>query len=59
MSPEERHWLNNASAYGGDFVKAFSRACFYADDANFELLRPVLAQMMAKYPKYSDMEAMV
>lgn len=57
MSEQERAWLNRAVRYGGSFIATFAQACFYADDENFELLRPVLVKMMEKYPKYSD-EAM-
>jgi hypothetical protein len=54
MTDAERQWLDNATRRGGSFVSTFANACFCADDRNFEILRPVLAQMMAKYPTYSE-----
>lgn len=53
MTEEERNWLNNASIHGGSFVKSFSMTCFTADDKNFKILKPILKQMMIKYPSYS------
>jgi len=57
MNDKERTWLNNASRWGGNFVKTFADACFAADDQNFELLRPALAALMAKYRNYSKSTA--
>jgi hypothetical protein len=56
MSDQERVWLNNATYRGGSFVSNFAKACFCADGANFQLLRPILAAMMVKYPTYSKDE---
>jgi hypothetical protein len=53
MSDKERIWLDNASRRGGSFVSTFAKACFCADNHNFILLRPVLEQIMRKYPDYS------
>lgn len=54
MTNQERTWCDNATARGGSFVSTFARACFCADDANFALLKPVLVQMMQKYPRYGE-----
>ena len=53
MTDKERAWLDNANRRGGSFVSTFASACFCADDHNFKLLRPVLAQIMEKYPNYN------
>lgn len=53
MTATMRVWLDNASRHGGSFVSTFAMACFAADDDNFTMLRPVLEQMMVKYPAYS------
>jgi hypothetical protein len=52
MTEQERMWCDNATRRGGSFVSTFARACFCADDSNFMMLKPILAQMMAKYPSY-------
>ena len=54
---QERIWIQNASYRGGSFIATFANACMYADDQNFEILRPVLAQLMKKYSGYSNMES--
>ncbi len=54
MTPEMRKWLNAASRYGGSFVKHFALTMLYADDSNFELLKPALLVLMEKHPHYSD-----
>lgn len=54
MTEQERVWLDAALRYGGDFIKSFAMACFRADLSNFAILRPALAAMMEKYPKYSE-----
>ena len=56
MNDKERTWLDNASRFGGSFVKTFANACYCADDDNFRLLKPVLATIMTKYPNYSVAE---
>lgn len=56
MTNAERTWCDNASGRGGSFVSTFARACFYADDGNFAILRPILAQLMKKYPTYSKVK---
>lgn len=56
MTYQERSWLNNASLRGGSFVKAFAMACFCADEENFRLLKPLLQQMMEKYPRYNEVK---
>jgi hypothetical protein len=57
MNDNERTWLDNASRRGGSFVQTFAMACYAADDANFQLLKPVLTQLMAKYRTYSEKSA--
>lgn len=54
MNDKERTWIDNATRYGGSFVDTFARACLCADDANFAIMKPVLGQMMEKYPKYLE-----
>lgn len=53
MSSAERRWLENATRFGGSFVKTFANACYCADSENYAILLPILEQMMAKYPNYS------
>lgn len=53
MTAAMRVWLDNASRHGGSFVSTFAMACFAADDDNFAMLKPVLEQIMLKYPAYS------
>lgn len=52
MTDIERTWCDNATRWGGSFVSTFAKACFCADDANYRLLRPVLEQLIKKYPDY-------
>lgn len=52
MTDTERTWCDNATRWGGSFVSTFAKACFCADDANYRLLRPVLEQLIRKYPDY-------
>lgn len=52
MTERETTWLDNASRRGGSFVKTFAMACYAADTDNFNLMRPVLARMIEKYPNY-------
>ena len=52
MTDNERRWLNNASRYGGSFVKAFAEACFCADGENWIILKPVFNQISQKYTTY-------
>lgn len=48
---EELEWASKKKEEApGDFLKSFITAMFYADDENYELLRPVIWQMMKKYP---------
>lgn len=54
MNDEQRQWCFSAMRYGGSFVKLFAETMFHADDANEQILLPVLDVMMEKYPKYSD-----
>lgn len=57
MTDKERIWCDNATRIGGSFVSTFARACFCADDQNYALLKPVLAQMMEKYPQYAEAQS--
>lgn len=54
--PELLEWLANADREGGNFVSSIARAGLIADHQNYPLLRPVLLQMRAKYPKYEASE---
>lgn len=52
---EDEHvfwWLLAASQHAGDFLKHLAFAGLHADVDNYAMLRPVLLQMMEKYPKY-------
>lgn len=42
------------SGNNGSFLHHFFKACLYADAENFELIKPVLERIMAKYPVYTD-----
>jgi hypothetical protein len=52
--PDELDYVNATIAFKGDgdtsFLGIFCEACLRADDENYELLRPVLAKLMEKYP---------
>ena len=52
--PELTTWLQNAGVYGGGFVHTIAAAAFQADEENYALLRSVLLQLKAKYPRYND-----
>ena len=52
MTDDERTWCQRAHSRGGSFVAAFAEACLHADPDNFQKLKPVLTQMMEKYPEY-------
>lgn len=48
---EELEWASKKKEEApGDFLKSFITAMFYADGENYELLRPIIWQMMKKYP---------
>ena len=47
-------WLRNARDFAGDFLKSLAEAGLRADADNYAILRPVLLQMKAKYPKYGE-----
>lgn len=49
-----RNWADKALKYGGSFVRAIACTIIAADDSNFQLIRPVVLQLMQKYPKYSS-----
>ena len=52
-----KHWMQNASFWGGGFLKTLMEAAYRADDENYAMLRPVLLQMQAKYPEYQMSES--
>jgi len=52
MTQKLRLWLDNASRRGGSFVSTFAKACFCADEDNFEILLPALLVISEKYPVY-------
>ncbi len=54
--PELFNWLDQASAKGGGFLKTIAMAGLRADSDNYEILRPALLQLKAKYPKYAKAE---
>lgn len=56
--PELLEWLVNAQTYGGSLVSAVARAALVADDDNYEMLRPVVLHMRAKYPRYEPSDAL-
>jgi len=48
---EELEWASKKKEEApGDFLKSFITAMLYADGENYELLRPVIRQMIEKYP---------
>jgi hypothetical protein len=49
-------WLIDAQQSGGGFVKALAEAALRADTHNYDLLRPSLLAVAAKYPKYGLVE---
>lgn len=55
--PELLEWLANANQGGGGFISAFARAALVADSQNYQLLRPVLLVLRAKYPQYDPSDA--
>jgi hypothetical protein len=50
-------WLAKASQEGGGFVSAIARAALVADDDNYPIVRPVVIQLRAKYPRYEPSDA--
>jgi hypothetical protein len=50
--PELLEWLAKANQEGGGFVSAIARAALVADWENYPLLRPLLIELRAKYPRY-------
>jgi len=55
--PELLEWLAKANQDGGGFVSAIARAALVADWENYPLIRPLLVQLRAKYPRYEPSEA--
>ncbi len=53
--PRVTKWVfsvEHPNSGAGSFLKAFANAVLCADSENYELLRPVVLSMIAKYPKY-------
>jgi hypothetical protein len=53
LYPEELDWVNatiSIRAGSNSFLELFCEACLRADFQNYELLRPVVAEFMRKYP---------
>jgi hypothetical protein len=49
--PSEWKWVNaTLDSRPGGFLRAFCDACLQADQHNYELLCPVVAKLMEKYP---------
>lgn len=46
-------WIENAHREAGSFLRAITRAALYADAENYKLLRPILLEFKAKYPKFN------
>jgi hypothetical protein len=55
--PELLEWLAKANQEGGGFISAIARAALVADWENYPLIRPLLLQLRAKYPRYEPSEA--
>lgn len=55
--PELLEWLAKANHEGGGFVSAIARAALVADWENYPLIRPLILQLRAKYPRYEPSEA--
>jgi len=54
--PELLEWLAKADREGGGFVSSVARAALVADHDNYPLVRPLILQLRAKYPKYEPSE---
>jgi hypothetical protein len=46
-----------ANQDGGGFVSAIARAALVADWDNYPLMRPLILQLRAKYPRYEPSDA--
>lgn len=55
--PELLEWLAKANQEGGGFVSAIARAALVADWENYPLLRPVVVELRAKYPRYEPSDS--
>ena len=50
-------WIFNAAnpdRHAGSFVQALAEAGLRADHENYQIIRPALLLIAAKYPKYSE-----
>lgn len=56
LDKELVHWLygvlHSMPTQPGDFLAAIVGAAFRADADNYEIMRPALVQLKAKYPSY-------
>jgi hypothetical protein len=52
--PELCPWLLGCCYRAGDFLRNVASAGLRADNQNYSLLRPVLLQLKAKYPEYTE-----
>ena len=52
------NWLlgitNDNPSKAGGFLRALADAALRADAENFEILRPALEKIQARYPQYGD-----
>lgn len=51
MYPDELDWVYATLGRCGSFLEKFCGACLQADPQNYELLRPVVRELMRKYPQ--------
>jgi hypothetical protein len=52
--PTILNWVINLERmHAGNFLRSIGLAAQYADMSNYALMRPLLADLMKKYPKYS------
>jgi len=51
--PGVTSWLMNAVNFGDGFVHSFAEAAMRADSENYEIIRPALLKLKARYPDYA------
>lgn len=55
VDPELDLWVDNLVRMGaGSFLQSVHSLAVTADAENYELARPLLPQLKAKYPKYQE-----
>lgn len=55
LDPELDTWVDNLQRmHAGSFLECVHYVAVTADHQNYELVRPVLLQLKAKYPKYAE-----